>query len=180
MTKRIALLLALLAAVLLAATSSAQTPAAHPDVPLTRTGGVYPIGCHTPLDTDLDQACWARIDLLDVIVELGCMDGPNPDTDYRMDVTVERTPHVNAIVKCYVTDTEGLISDYSDNSGIIDFMPPGKPRVVWTHVRPSARTWPRSQERKLTFVVEGEEIVLLTPRERQPEQSKRLVISVVE
>jgi hypothetical protein len=174
--KRLAKGFGFLAAILLAAPALGQTPATYPDVPLERTGGVYPIGCHTPLDTDLDQVCWARTDLVDGVVELGCMDGPLPDTDYRMDVAVERTPHVNAIVKCYVTDTEGLISDYSDNSGIIDFMPPGKPRIVWTHVRPAARTWPRSQERKLTFEVE--ELVLWTPRERQPEQIKTLALMV--
>ena len=165
-----------LVAILLAAPALGQTPAPHPDVPLKRTGGVYPIACHTPLDTDLDQVCWVRTDLIDGVIELGCMDGPSPDTDYGIDLTIDRTPHTIALIKCYVTDWDGNISEYSDNSGIIDFMPPGKPRIVWTHVRPAARTWPRSQQRKLTFEVE--ELVLWTPRERQPEQIKTLALVV--
>lgn len=176
MTKRITILLAFLAAVLLAATASAQT--AHPDVPLTRTGGVYPIGCMTPSDTDLDQVCWVRTDLPEGVVELGCMNGPDPDTAYHVDMTVERVPHTIAIIKCYVTDFESLLSEYSDNSGIIDFMPPGKPRIV-ARSRFAPITWPRSQERALTLNVEDEPI-LWTPRERQPAQIKTLALVVVD
>ncbi len=166
--------------VLLGLTASAQTPAPHPDVPMTRAGGVYPIGCHTPLDTDLEQACWARTDLPEGVVELGCVEAPDPDTRYGIDVTVDRTPHVNAVIKCYVTDSEGLISEYSDNSGMINFMPPGKPRVVAKHVASWQLTWPQSRQRKrlLLEIEEPDEIVLWTPRPRHPAQVKTLVLMI--
>lgn len=159
--------------------ATAQTPAPYPDVPLKQVGGVYPIGCHTPLDDDLDQVCWVRVDLPDGVEELGCLHGPTPDTAYRTDITVMTTPNIDATIKCYVSDTDSLLSDYSDNSGIIDFTAPGKPRIVWNHVRPWARTWPQSRERKLVLEVVGSEPALYTPRERQPDQRKTLVLTAV-
>ncbi len=164
--------------VLLGLPASAQTPAPHPDVPLKKVGGVYDIGCHTPLDTDLDQVCWVRTDLSAGVIELGCLHGPSPDTTYRTDISVQQTPNENADVKCYVSDTEGLVSEYSDNSGLIDFTRPGRPRIVY--VPEAARTWPQSRQRKglLLEFDEPDEIVLWTPRERLPAQRKTLTLLI--
>ncbi len=170
--------LGFLVAILFAAPAFAQTPAPHPDVPLKKVGGVYDIGCHTPLDTDLDQVCWVRVDLAVGVDELGCLHGPSPDTTYRTNIAVQQTPHEDATVKCYVTDTEGLISEYSDNSGLIDFSPPGRPRIVY--VPEAARTWPQSRQRKglLLEIEEPGEVVLWTPRERRRDPIKTLVLFV--
>jgi hypothetical protein len=46
-----------------------------------------------------------------------------------MDITVQHTANDDAEIKCYVIDTEANISDYSDNSGIIDFTKPGKGHI---------------------------------------------------
>ncbi len=169
--------LGFLVAILFAAPAFAQTPEPHPDVPLQKVGGVYDIGCHTPLDTDLSQACWVRTDLAAGVDELGCVDAPAPDTDYRTDISVAQTENDDAEIKCYVIDTEGLVSNYSDNSGLIDFTGPGAPRIVY--VPEAARMWPQSRPRKLLLEIEEpEEIVLWTPRERRPDQIKMLVLVI--
>jgi len=166
-----------LVAILLATPAFAQTPAPHPDVPLKKVGGVYDIGCHTPLDTDLDQVCWVRTDLDSGVIELGCLHGPTPDTSYRTDIAVDQTPNEDAEVKCYVSDTEGFVSNYSDNSGLIDFTRPGPPRIVY--VPEAARTWPQSRPRRqLALFVEDEEPILFTPRERRRAPLKTLVLYI--
>ena len=152
------------------------TPTPPPDIPMKAVGGIYNIGCVTPSDTDLNQICWARTDLPDEVVELGCMDGPDPDTAYRMDVTIAATPNIDALVKCYATDLGGLASEYSANSGLVDFTLPGQPRIVWNDV--IYRTWPRSQQRRLVIEVEAEEVTLFTPRQPQVRQIGTLVLTI--
>jgi hypothetical protein len=115
--------------VLLCVVASAQTPAPFPDVPLSKIGGVYNIGCVTPSDTDLVDVCFVRTDQVTGVVELGCVAGPEPETEFRMDVSVQQTPFEDAEIRCYVTDDDLNASLYSDNAGIIDFTPPGKGRV---------------------------------------------------
>ncbi len=114
---------------LLAVSAFAQTPAPYPDVPLVKSGGIYNIGCVTPLDTDLAQLCFVRSDLPDGIIELGCMPATVPDIEFRMDIAVQQTTFVDAEIRCYVIDDDANVSDYSDNKGDIDFTPPAKGRI---------------------------------------------------
>ena len=123
------LALIILVTLLISFSANAQTPEPMPDIPLNREGGIYPMSCHTPLDTDLAQLCFVRVDI-DPPLELGCMPATDPDADYTMDITVERTPHQNASIKCYMIDTTLNVGLESDNSGTVDFTPPGKPRVT--------------------------------------------------
>jgi hypothetical protein len=106
----------------------AQTPVPRPDISLERQGSVYNFRCQPvePIDK-MNQICAIRTDQIEPI-ELGCVD----HTDLSVAViavTVERTPNNDAFIRCYATDTEGNVSDYSDNAGIADFIPPGKPYV---------------------------------------------------
>ena len=112
---------------LLASPAVAQEPT-YPDVPLKRVSGIYNIGCVTPTDLDLATVCWVRTDLA-APLELGCMPGPLPSTEYRMDLTIPTTQFDDAAIRCYVIDTETLVSDLSPNAGIVDFTPPGKGRI---------------------------------------------------
>jgi hypothetical protein len=111
--------------------ANAQTPtptATYPDVDLPRQGSSYTFRCQPvePIDK-LTQICAARTDLPE-IVELGCVDHSTIDAA-PMTVTVERTPHVDGEIRCYAADSEGNLSDMSDNAGLVDFTPPGKPHV---------------------------------------------------
>lgn len=148
---------------LIAKSVPAQTT--QPDVNLNREAGVYPIGCHTPADTDLDQACWVRVDQTTGPVELGCIDSPLPNKDYGTSVTIQQTPDENADIRCYVVDIGGLVSDLSDNKGIVDFTRPGKPSIAVTPV--SAR-------------IEFDSSELVAARHRMPNQQKHLLITVEE
>lgn len=107
---------------------TAQTPAPHPDVPLDKQGAVYYLNCQPvdPIDK-MDQVCAVRTDQTSP-VELGCIAHTTLDVAV-IEVTVERTPHQDAFIRCYATDTEGNVSDISDNAGVADFTPPGKPHV---------------------------------------------------
>jgi len=110
----------------------AQTPTAEPrpNVPIIATAGVFPaVTCHTPTDTDLASVCWVRTDVTPMI-ELGCTPSLGPDTDVPMDLTIVATPGDDAEVRCYVIDTSGQVSDYSDNAATADFTKPGRPYVV--------------------------------------------------
>lgn len=106
--------------------TAAQTP--RPNTPLLQIGGVYPIGCHTPSDTDLASVCFVRTDTPEP-VELGCTPALGPDTDVGMDLTILTTEGVDAEIHCYVVDHSGLVSDYSENAGLVDFTRPGRPYV---------------------------------------------------
>jgi hypothetical protein len=116
--------LALCFIALAATTAGAQDT----DVPLTPTGGVYPVSFMPPDDTDLFQVCCLRADLTPV-VELGCVDAV-PSVVGTVSVTIDSTPNDDAEIRCYATDTTGLVSDYSPNAGIVDFTPPGSPLIV--------------------------------------------------
>ena len=105
----------------------AQTSEPRPDVPLLQTGGIYNMGCHAPSDTDLLEMCFVRTDVTP-IVELGCTP-VQPDQDIRMDLNIVPTQGDNAEIRCYAKDTSGLVSDYSENAGIVDFTRPGRPYV---------------------------------------------------
>ncbi|MBW2277969.1 MAG: hypothetical protein JRF63_10775 [Deltaproteobacteria bacterium] len=118
----------LVAALLIAAPALAQTP--HPDVPLLPSAGVFPMACHSPVDLDMAQICFIRVDV-DPPLPLGCVPC-GPDEGCSSDLTVPVTPNNDAEIKCYAEDTGGLVGDNSDNSGIIDFSKPGKPSVVST------------------------------------------------
>ncbi len=109
--------------------SRAQTPAPHPDVDLARSGSTYPITCQPtdPVDK-LEQICAVRTDLEGEPVELGC----TPHTSalaVTFDITVARTPFQDGEIRCYAIDSEGNVSDLSDNVGRADFTPNGKPVV---------------------------------------------------
>jgi hypothetical protein len=106
----------------------AQTPAPTPDVPLDRQGSVYNFRCQPvePID-NMNQMCAVRTDQTEP-VELGCVPATTLDI-VDMEVTIDRTPHQDAYIRCYATDTQGNVSDYSENAGIADFTPPGKPVV---------------------------------------------------
>jgi len=100
----------------------------RPDVPLDRVAGLYPITCIAPSDLDLAEICFVRADLPDQVLELGCVPAL-ADQAATLEVTIERTPHIDAEVRCYATDTSANLSDYSENAGTVDFTPPGRPRV---------------------------------------------------
>jgi hypothetical protein len=106
----------------------AQTPAPQPDVPLEREGSTYQFSCQPvePIDK-MNQLCAVRTDQ-DEPVELGCVDHTTLDVA-TISITVERTPHQDAMIRCYATDTEGNVSDISENAGVADFTPPGRPNV---------------------------------------------------
>ena len=111
---------------LLVGVANAQTP--YPDVDLAREGSTYTFGCQPvePIDK-LIQICAVRSDLAEPI-ELGCVDHTTLDA-VSMTVTVARTPHIDGQIRCYAADSEGNVSDYSANSGLVDFSPPGNPHV---------------------------------------------------
>jgi hypothetical protein len=135
--------------------ASAQTPVAHPDVRLSLEAGVYTLGCNTPLDTDLAQACFVRVDLPGDPVELGCVTATMPDTPYHTSVTVARTENQDADIRCYVTDLDGNHSDYSDNKAIVDFTNPGKGVIVSAMTPVASRDRLPSQFKSLTLSVSG-------------------------
>lgn len=93
------------------------------DVPLTLTGGVYPVKVQGPDDADMAKICCVRADAIPV-VELGCVPA-GPSAIIGMDVTVAATQDDDAEIRCYAVDTMGLVSDYSPNAGIVDFTRPG-------------------------------------------------------
>jgi hypothetical protein len=100
----------------------------HPDVPLEKQGSIYFLSCQPvePIDK-MNQMCAVRTDQT-APVELGCID----HTDLSVaviEVTVARTPHEDGFIRCYATDTEGNISDISENAGVADFTPPGRPHA---------------------------------------------------
>jgi hypothetical protein len=107
---------------------TAQTPVPQPDIPLEKQGSIYFFSCQPvePIDK-MNQMCAVRTDQTEP-VELGCIDHTTLEVA-TIEITVERTPHNDAFIRCYATDTEGNISDISDNAGIADFTPPGKPHV---------------------------------------------------
>jgi hypothetical protein len=128
--------------VLAASVAVAQTPAPRPDVPLLSTGGIYPVRCMSPDDADMKEICFVRTDLPDV-VELGCAPAgfTRPDCEVEepvdglpsciasLDLSIEATPDDDAEIRCYAVDISGLVSDYSENAGTVDFTRPGRPFV---------------------------------------------------
>jgi len=118
-----------IAAVLaLAVPALAQTPAPLPDVDLAREGSTYTIVCQPvePIDKMI-ELCAVRTDTLDP-TELGCVSHSTLDPA-PIEVTVVRTPHQDAMIRCYANDSEGNVSDISENAGVADFTPNGRPRV---------------------------------------------------
>jgi hypothetical protein len=110
-----------------AVSAGAQT--ARPDVPLVSTGGIYPMKCMSPSDTDMASICFVRTDLADGVVELGCSPA-GPDQEIAMDLSITITIDDDAEIRCYAVDTDDLVGDYSDNAGLVDFTRPGKPYVI--------------------------------------------------
>jgi len=115
---------------LVASVAGAQTIAPQPDVDLTRTGSTYPITCQPTEPVDkLIEICAVRTDLGGDPIELGC----TPHTSIAavtFEVTVSRTPFQDAEIRCYALDSEGNVSEYSDNVGLADFTPNGRPWVA--------------------------------------------------
>lgn len=118
---------------ILVVNARALPPVAQPDVDLTRSGSTYPITCQPtePFDKMI-QICAVRTDLDGDPVELGCVNHTTIEAA-SLEITVARTPFEDAEVRCYAIDSEGNISAYSDNVGIADFTPNGKP---WVTVNP--------------------------------------------
>jgi hypothetical protein len=114
--------------ILFASAAFAQTPAPHPDVQLSQVSGTYTVKFQMPVDDDVVQLCVVRVDLPEII-EYGCT-GAEALEIVVMEITVEVTPDVDAEIKGYAVDEEGLHSDYSPNSGWIDFTKPGVPTLV--------------------------------------------------
>lgn len=110
--------------------ANAQTPAPRPNVVLTQTSGIYPIRCMAPPDADMAQICFVRTDLADP-VELGCTPA-GPSVEAALDLNVIATADDDAEIRCYAVDTSGLVGDYSENAGLVDFTRPSRPFVVST------------------------------------------------
>lgn len=108
----------------------AQTPTPQPDIDLARSGSTYPFACQPtePIDK-LTQICAVRTDLEGDPIELECALHSTIEP-VTFEVTVERTPFQDAEIRCYAIDSEGNVSEYSDNVGIADFTPNGRPWVV--------------------------------------------------
>jgi len=106
--------------------AGAQEP--HPDIDLARQGSTYPFHCQPvePIDK-MVQICAVRTDQVEP-VELGCVDHSTIDTA-TITISVDRTPHEDGKIRCYAIDSEGNVSDISDNAGVADFTPNGKPHV---------------------------------------------------
>jgi hypothetical protein len=100
----------------------------HPDIPLTPVSGTYAITCAAPPDADMAELCLVRADAVPVI-ELVCA-AAGPSAEVRMEFELESTPNDDAEIRCYAKDTTGLVSDYSENAGLVDFTPPGQPHVM--------------------------------------------------
>ncbi len=114
---------------LLVSVASAQTPAPYPDVDLARNGATYPFTCQPTEPVDkLVQICAVRTDLAGDPIELGCVDHTTL-VSVTFEITVARTPFEDGEVRCYAIDSEGNVSDYSDNFGRADFTPNGRPWV---------------------------------------------------
>lgn len=105
----------------------AQEPLA--DVDLKRVGAKFVITCVAPPDTDLFELCFARTDLEDGIIELGCT-ATSANAETKVEVSVQKTVFVDARVRCYAVDLTGNVGDMSENAGIIDFTPPGRGRIL--------------------------------------------------
>jgi len=105
----------------------ANAQESRPNIPLLQTGGIYPMACVAPEDNDMKEICFVRTDLPEMI-ELGCSSaGPN-ETVY-LDLNVVATVDDDAEIRCYAVDTSGLVGDYSENAGLVDFTRPGRPYV---------------------------------------------------
>lgn len=113
--------------------AGAQTPTPRPDIDLARSGSTYPLKCQPtePIDK-LVQICAVRTDLEGDPIELGCVAHTTLDVA-SLEVTVARTPFIDASIRCYAIDSEGNVSDISDNAGLADFTPNGRP---WVEVHP--------------------------------------------
>jgi hypothetical protein len=105
-----------------------QTPSPYPDIPLEREGATYTFNIQPvePIDKMI-QLCCTRVDLVEPI-ELGCVAHTTLDLA-PITVSVDRTPHQDAEIRCYAEDSEGNVSDLSSNAAWADFTPPGKPHV---------------------------------------------------
>ena len=121
-------LIALLIATLFPFVVAAQTIAPYPDVPLSQVSGTYTVKAQMASDDDTAQLCVVRVDLVEII-EYGCVVAEAGEIA-QMEITVVVTPDVNAEIKAYAVDSGGLSSDYSPNSGWIDFTKPGPPTLV--------------------------------------------------
>ena len=108
--------------------ASAQTIAPYPDVTLKQVSGTYTVKFQMPIDDDVVQLCVVRVDLVEII-EYGCT-GAEALEIVQMEITVVVTPDVNAEIKGYAVDEGGLSSNYSPNSGWIDFTKPSPPTLV--------------------------------------------------
>jgi hypothetical protein len=117
----------LIIAILFAFTATAQTPAPRPDIVLLQAGGIYPIKCVAPSDEDMAQICFVRTDLAEV-VELGCTGAEALET-VSLDLNIVATAGDDAEIRCYAVDASGLVGDYSENAGLVDFTRPGRPYV---------------------------------------------------
>ena len=131
--------------------NNAKAQTAHPDIPLNKVGEIYTMSCMAPSDTDLKKVCFVRTDMSEII-EYGCVDA-QPDTVATMTFTVGITQDDDAEIKCYASDETNIPSDYSDNSGTIDFTRPGKPYVVFNTEPIAARTRSANQMKTLTLEV---------------------------
>jgi hypothetical protein len=104
----------------------------HPDIDLARQGSTYTLVCQPvePIDKMVSM-CAIRTFVSTLEMEpreLGCV--PHSTLDpISIEVTVERTPHQDGMLRCYAIDSEGNVSDISMNAGVADFTPNGRPRV---------------------------------------------------
>jgi hypothetical protein len=98
------------------------------DIPLKQVSGTYTVKAMMPVDLDVIQLCAVRVDL-ESVIEYGCVDA-SPSVVVPMEITVVATPGIDAVIRVYAVDSEGLSSDYSLNAGLIDFTRPGTPTLV--------------------------------------------------
>jgi len=98
------------------------------DITLSQVSGTYTVKAMMPDDLDVIQLCTVRVDL-EPVIEYGCVDA-GPSVIVSMQITVAATPGIDAVIRVYAVDVEGLMSDYSPNAGRIDFTKPGTPTLV--------------------------------------------------
>lgn len=102
--------------------------AQEPDVSLTRIGGTYNVCCMTADDNDLGVLCFARTDVTPPD-PLACVMTPAGNTKVCKLLTIARTTFDDADIRCQAIDLELNESEWSENKGLVDFTPPGRPHI---------------------------------------------------
>ena len=107
---------------------TASVAVAQSDFALQPVAGTYTVKAQMGADADTAQFCVVRVDL-EPVIEYGCVPA-GPSAIVSMDIEVVVTADIDAVIRGYATDGNGLTSVYSANAGRIDFTRPAAPTLV--------------------------------------------------